>query len=60
LSDLERIAHDLVYFTPHYYSNNTVFILNYRDTKTAMFLIGALVVPYLWVLLDTLWADHHV
>jgi hypothetical protein len=60
LSDLERIAHDLMYFTPHYYSDNTVLVLNYRNTKAAMFLIGSLVVSYLRVLLDTLWADHHV
>jgi hypothetical protein len=60
LSDLKRITHDLVYFTPHYYPNNTVIVLNYCNTKAAMLLKGALVISHLWVFLDTSGADHHV
>ncbi len=60
LIDLERIAHDLMYFTPHYYPNNAVFVLNYRNTKAAMFLIGTLVISHLWVFLDTSRTHHHV
>ncbi|MBT37888.1 MAG: hypothetical protein CL938_04975 [Deltaproteobacteria bacterium] len=60
LIELERIAHDLMYFTPHYYPNNTIFVLNYRNTKAAMFLIDALVISHLRVFLDTSRADHHV